>query len=95
MAPSTTVNPLPGMTGIPRPMRGPHGGILCTVVDGRAEVMTREGYVWPTELPVPQYSMLPGATPGTWNTPAPVATSQPTEPQPARTERVTPPPTTP
>ena len=31
------------------------------VVEGKAEVMTREGFVWPTDLPVPSYSMLPGS----------------------------------
>ena len=75
--PSATDNPLPGMTEIPQPMRGPHGGVLCTVVDGRAEVMARNGLGWPTELPVPQYSMLPGATPGAWNTPGPEPTGTP------------------
>jgi hypothetical protein len=62
--PNSTPTPSESLGFTPRPMRGPHGGTLCTVVDGKAEVMTREGYVWPTDLPVPTYSMLPGSTPG-------------------------------
>jgi hypothetical protein len=62
--PNVTPTPSESLGFTPRPMRGPHGGTLCTVVEGEAEVMTREGYVWPTDLPVPTYSMLPGATHG-------------------------------
>jgi len=93
--PSATDNPLPGMTEIPRPMRGPHGGVLCTVVDGRVEFMARDGLNWPTELPVPQYSMLPGATPGAWNSPAPASSElrEARERLRARMDRVTSPPT--
>jgi hypothetical protein len=90
--PSATDNPLPGMTEIPRPMRGPHGGVLCTVVDGRAEVVSDNGLGWPTELPVTPYTMLPGATPGTWNTPGPVPSELRRTSWPSQTQLPTTPP---
>jgi hypothetical protein len=89
----------PGATPTPKPMRGPHGGTLCTVVDGKADVYTREGYVWPTDVPVPTYSMFPGATHGMSVPPSflPTPTDAPTDvPTQGRTQgRIAVPPTGP
>ena len=68
--PFATDNPLPTFT--PRPMRGPHGGVICVEFFGTPEVMTREGFVWPRNRPVPTYSMIPGATPGVSVSPIPL-----------------------
>jgi hypothetical protein len=73
----------------PYPQRGPHGGVLCTVVDGKAMVMTQEGFEWPRDepLPTPTFEMFPGETPGQWNRWAPFNTEPPSQEEIERHER--------
>jgi hypothetical protein len=66
----------PGMTSTPEPQRGPRGGVLCTVAGDEVTVMTEEGFVWPTELPVPRYPMKPGEAEGQWSSPVPLSSEQ-------------------
>jgi hypothetical protein len=65
---------LPGWTATTRPRRGPRGGVLCYVENGRPYVLAEDGSVWPTELPVPAYRMPTTVPTGT----GPTATTGPT-----------------